>query len=101
MGLKEISYRYFPPKTNIYLPGDDSTEMFFILRGKVLVGVEQDRAVSKNIQIFHEKKNITQASIQDDSTQGVPGRQSTLMVDIDERKIKLWQYESVQTIENG
>ena len=37
--VRNIKVKFFPPKKHIYLPQDTTSEMFFILRGKVLCGV--------------------------------------------------------------
>jgi len=40
--MRYAKVRYVSPGEHIYMPGETNAECFFILRGKVLVGVKQD-----------------------------------------------------------
>lgn len=40
--VRHLKLKYFPPKKNIYIPGEYSHECYLIIRGKVLIGVHSD-----------------------------------------------------------
>lgn len=40
--LKHCKIKFFPPMTGIYYPGDLNHDFYFILRGKVIVGVNEN-----------------------------------------------------------
>lgn len=40
--VKHIKIKYFPPNKEIYMPGEWSNAYYFILRGKVIMGVNSE-----------------------------------------------------------
>lgn len=57
--VKHIKLKYFPPNKEIYMPGEWSNGYYFILRGKVVMGVNSE--TSKHAELLNvsriEKKN--------------------------------------------
>jgi hypothetical protein len=58
--VRHIKVRYYPPKRHIYLPDDTTHESFYILSGKVLVGVKKHNKAADIIpEKYIEKKKET------------------------------------------
>ena len=57
---KHVKLKYFPPRKTIFMPGDYSNELYFIMRGKVLVGVHSDGKRTKEYikDKYVERKRI-------------------------------------------
>jgi signal-transduction protein with cAMP-binding, CBS, and nucleotidyltransferase domain len=55
--VRHIKLKYFPPKKHIYFPEQYSHECYFILRGKVAIGVHSD--MDRNKALFNEKQAET------------------------------------------
>jgi hypothetical protein len=57
---KHVKLKYFPPRKTIFRPGDYSNELYFIMRGKVLVGVHSDGSRTKDYikDKYVERKRI-------------------------------------------
>lgn len=57
---KHLKLKYFPPRKTIFKPGDYSNELYFIMRGKVLVGVHSDGRRTKDYikDKYVERKRI-------------------------------------------
>lgn len=50
--FKHVKIKHYPANSVVYLPGDMDRSLFFILRGRVVMGVEHARDIDDGTKIF-------------------------------------------------